>query len=122
VDIAAAYGREVPAVDGGQVVFSGAQGGYGNTVVIEHAGGIRTRYAHLSSMQVEAGQRVGAGTVIGRVGNTGRSTGAHLHFEVLQDGQPVDPAAAATRFASRLKVRGFDADLPLEQPSTSERP
>lgn len=117
VDIRAAYGREVPAAGSGQVVFSGAQGGYGNTVVIEHPGGVRTRYAHLSSIQVEVGARVQAGTVIGRVGSTGRSTGPHLHFEVLQDGHPVDPEIAATRFAEQLKVGGVDADLPLVQPS-----
>jgi murein DD-endopeptidase MepM/ murein hydrolase activator NlpD len=122
VDIAAAYGRQVPAVEAGQVVFAGVQGGYGNTVLIEHPGGIQTRYAHLSSLDVEAGEQVAAGTVIGRVGSSGRSTGAHLHFEVLQAGQPVDPQAAAMRFGERLKVRGRDADLPLEQPSALERP
>jgi murein DD-endopeptidase MepM/ murein hydrolase activator NlpD len=75
VDIAAAYGREVPAAGTGHVVFAGEEGGYGNTVVIEHAGGVRTRYAHLSALQVTAGQQVTEGTVIGRVGTSGRSTG-----------------------------------------------
>jgi murein DD-endopeptidase MepM/ murein hydrolase activator NlpD len=117
VDIAAAYGREVPSAGAGQVVFSGSQGGYGNTVVVEHADGIRTRYAHLSSIQVEAGAIVDAGTVVGRVGSSGRSTGPHLHFEVLQDGQPVNPAVAATRFAGLLKIQGVVADLPSSQPS-----
>lgn len=117
VDIAAAYGREVPSAGPGQVVFSGAQGGYGNTVVVEHANGIRTRYAHLSSVQVEVGTRVDGGTVVGRVGSSGRSTGPHLHFEVLQDGQPVNPAVAATRFAGLLKIQGMVADLPGSQPS-----
>jgi murein DD-endopeptidase MepM/ murein hydrolase activator NlpD len=117
VDIAAAYGREVPSAGAGNVVFSGAQGGYGNTVVVEHQGGIRTRYAHLSSIQVEVGARVDAGTVIGRVGSSGRSTGPHLHFEVLQDGRPVNPAVAATRFAGLLKIGGVVADLPSSQPS-----
>lgn len=119
VDIQAAYGREVPSAGSGEVVFSGAQGGYGNTVVIEHQGGIRTRYAHLSSIQVEAGTRVNAGTVVGRVGSSGRSTGPHLHFEVLQDGRPVNPAVAATRFAGLLKIEGMVADLPISQPSMS---
>jgi murein DD-endopeptidase MepM/ murein hydrolase activator NlpD len=118
VDIAAAYGREVPSAGAGRVVFSGSQGGYGNTVVVQHEGGVRTRYAHLSSIQVEVGARVGAGTVIGRVGSSGRSTGPHLHFEVLQDGQPVNPAVAATRFAGLLKIEGVVADLPISQPST----
>jgi murein DD-endopeptidase MepM/ murein hydrolase activator NlpD len=110
VDIAAAYGREVPAAGTGQVVFAGEQGGYGHTVVIEHAGGIRTRYAHLSSLQVETGQQVSEGTIVGRVGTSGRSTGPHLHFEVLQDGKPVDPARAATRYAGQLKFGGVVAD------------
>jgi murein DD-endopeptidase MepM/ murein hydrolase activator NlpD len=117
VDIAAAYGREVPAAGAGRVVFSGAQGGYGNTVVVEHSDGIRTRYAHLSSIQVDVGARVDAGTVVGRVGSSGRSTGPHLHFEVLQDGQPVNPAVAATRYAGLLKIQGVVADLPVSQPS-----
>lgn len=117
VDIRAAYGREVPSAGSGEVVFSGAQGGYGNTVVVEHQDGIRTRYAHLSSIQVEAGTRVNAGTVVGRVGSSGRSTGPHLHFEVLQDGRPVNPAVAATRFAGLLKIEGMVADLPISQPS-----
>jgi len=110
VDIAAAYGREVPAAGAGQVVFAGEQGAYGSTVIIEHAGGIRTRYAHLSSLQVAAGQPVGEGTVIGRVGTSGRSTGPHLHFEVLQDGKPVDPERAATRYAGQLKFGAVVAD------------
>jgi murein DD-endopeptidase MepM/ murein hydrolase activator NlpD len=117
VDIAAAYGREVPSAGAGEVVFSGSQGGYGNTVVVEHANGIRTRYAHLSSIQVEVGASVDAGTVVGRVGSSGRSTGPHLHFEVLQDGRPVNPAVAATRFAGLLKLQGVVADLPSSQPS-----
>jgi murein DD-endopeptidase MepM/ murein hydrolase activator NlpD len=117
VDIAAAYGREVPAAAAGRVVFAGEQGGYGNTVVVEHEGGIRTRYAHLSTVQVDVGARVDAGTFVGRVGSTGRSTGPHLHFEVLQDGQPVNPAVAATRYAGLLKVQGLAADLPVSQPS-----
>jgi murein DD-endopeptidase MepM/ murein hydrolase activator NlpD len=117
VDIAAAYGREVPSAGAGEVVFSGAQGGYGNTVVVEHANGVRTRYAHLSSIQVEAGAIVDAGTVVGRVGSSGRSTGPHLHFEVLQDGQPVNPAVAVTQFAGLLKLQGVVADLPSSQPS-----
>jgi murein DD-endopeptidase MepM/ murein hydrolase activator NlpD len=117
VDIAATYGREVPSAGAGQVVFSGAQGGYGNTVVVEHQGGIRTRYAHLASVQVDVGSRVEAGTVVGRVGSSGRSTGPHLHFEVLQDGRPLDPAVAATRFAGLLKIEGMVADLPISQPS-----
>ena len=117
VDIGAAYGKAVPAAGNGEVVFAGAQGGYGNTVVIEHAGGVRTRYAHLSEIDVAEGSRVEAGSMIGRVGSSGRSTGPHLHFEVLQDGHPVNPEAAATRYAGLLKFGGVVADSNYSQPS-----
>lgn len=117
IDIQAAYGKEVPAAGAGVVVFSGAQGGYGNTVVIDHQGGVQTRYAHLSSIQVEAGAQVAAGSVIGRVGSSGRSTGPHLHFEVLQNGHPVNPEVAASKFAGVLKFGGVVADLPTSQSS-----
>ena len=111
VDIAAAYGREVPAVSDGRVEFAGEQGGYGLTVVVAHDGGIETRYAHLSSLNVRQGDQVRAGSVVGRVGQTGRSTGPHLHFEVLQHGQPINPETAAVRYASALKSLPGTADL-----------
>jgi murein DD-endopeptidase MepM/ murein hydrolase activator NlpD len=91
VDIAAAYGREVPSAGAGRVVEAGEEGAYGTTVVIEHAGGVRTRYAHLSALGVATGQDVAAGQVVGRVGQTGRATGPHLHFEILEDGRPLNP-------------------------------
>ena len=94
VDIAAAYGREVPAAAEGTVTFSGVQGGYGNLVVVRHEGGAETRYAHLSQLDVREGDAVRAGDVIGRVGQTGRATGPHLHFELREAGRPVDPTAA----------------------------
>jgi murein DD-endopeptidase MepM/ murein hydrolase activator NlpD len=111
IDIAAAYGREVPAVSDGRVEFAGEQGGYGLTVVVSHAGGIVTRYAHLSSLNVRQGDQVRAGSELGRVGSTGRSTGTHLHFEVLQNGQPVNPEMSAARYASTLKNLAGTADL-----------
>ncbi len=70
VDLQAAYGREVPTAAAGRVVFAGEQGAYGQTVVVEHAGGLRTRYAHLSSITVEAGQELAKGQVLGRVGQS----------------------------------------------------
>ncbi|MGE0444994.1 MAG: peptidoglycan DD-metalloendopeptidase family protein [Vicinamibacterales bacterium] len=92
VDLRAAYGEQVDAASAGRVVFSGDQGGYGTTVVLEHADGTRTRYAHLSAAAVAAGDQVQAGQPIGRAGSSGRATGAHLHFEVLlADGRPVAP-------------------------------
>jgi murein DD-endopeptidase MepM/ murein hydrolase activator NlpD len=92
VDIAVAYGTEVRAAAQGRVTFSGAQNGYGNTVVIDHGGGRQTRYAHLADAAVLEGQLVNEGQVLGRSGSSGRTTGPHLHFEVLLNGKPVDPA------------------------------
>jgi murein DD-endopeptidase MepM/ murein hydrolase activator NlpD len=98
VDVRAAYGQQIPAVANGKVISAGPAGGYGLSVVIEHGSGIRTRYAHLSEVTVKAGDAVERGQDIGRVGQSGRSTGPHLHFEVLAGGQPVDPVQAAARF------------------------
>ncbi|MGE3178974.1 MAG: peptidoglycan DD-metalloendopeptidase family protein [Vicinamibacterales bacterium] len=91
-DIRMAYGAEVASVAPGRVSFAGDQSGYGLTVVIDHANGLQTRYAHLSSVGVEAGEAVRAGQVVARSGNSGRSTGAHLHIELLREGRPVDPS------------------------------
>jgi murein DD-endopeptidase MepM/ murein hydrolase activator NlpD len=92
IDIAVAYGTEVRAAAHGRVTFSGVQSGYGNTVVIDHGGGRQTRYAHLADAAVVKGQLVNEGQVLGRSGSSGRTTGPHLHFEVLLNGKPVDPA------------------------------
>jgi murein DD-endopeptidase MepM/ murein hydrolase activator NlpD len=94
VDLAVAYGRDVKAAADGVVSFAGIQNGYGNTVVIDHQDGRQTRYAHLSQELVRAGDAVTEGQVLGKSGNSGRSTGPHLHFEVLVNGTPVDPVAA----------------------------
>jgi murein DD-endopeptidase MepM/ murein hydrolase activator NlpD len=94
VDIAVAYGQDVRAAAAGVVAFAGVQSGYGNTVVVDHDGGRQTRYAHLSQELVRAGDVVSEGQVLGKTGNSGRTTGPHLHFEMLKDGRPVDPAAA----------------------------
>jgi murein DD-endopeptidase MepM/ murein hydrolase activator NlpD len=94
VDIAVAYGHDVKAAAEGTVAFAGVQNGYGQTVVIDHADGRQTRYAHLSEPLVHAGDVVSEGQIVGKSGNSGRSTGPHLHFEVLVDGHPVDPTSA----------------------------
>jgi len=94
VDIAVAYGRDVKAAADGVVSFAGVQSGYGNTVVIDHQDGRQTRYAHLSQELVRAGDAVMEGQVLGKSGNSGRSTGPHLHFEMLVNGRPVDPVGA----------------------------
>ena len=95
VDIAVAYGQDVKAAASGTVAFAGVQNGYGNTVVIDHQGGRQTRYAHLSQEFVRAGDSVTEGQVLGKSGNSGRSTGPHLHFEMLVNGRPVDPTMVA---------------------------
>ena len=76
----------------GTVILAGPFGGYGNCVVVDHGGGVTTLYAHQTSVAVSYGDRVSAGDVVGYVGSTGLSTGAHLHFEVRLGGNPVDPS------------------------------
>ncbi|HKX18523.1 MAG TPA: peptidoglycan DD-metalloendopeptidase family protein [bacterium] len=93
IDIAASMGAPVEAAANGTVLYVGWMTGYGNVVVLDDGNGVSTVYAHLSSYLVHVGQSVTRGEVIARVGSTGWSTGPHLHFEVRQDGQPVDPLA-----------------------------
>ncbi|MBN1203668.1 MAG: M23 family metallopeptidase [Myxococcaceae bacterium] len=91
LDIAAPHGKEVYAPSDGTVLFAGLEGGYGNVIVIDHGYGIKTRYGHLSKMLVKAGDKVKRGARIAAVGNTGRSTGPHLHYEVRVNGIPQNP-------------------------------
>jgi murein DD-endopeptidase MepM/ murein hydrolase activator NlpD len=91
IDIAAPYGTPIHAAAAGTVVLAGWTGGYGNYTCIDHGGGLATCYGHQSSYAVSTGAVVGQGQVIGYVGNTGHSFGAHLHFEVRINGNPVDP-------------------------------
>ena len=103
VDLLDDYGEPVRAAAGGTVAAAGPSGGYGNMVEVDHGSGFSTRYGHLSQIEVAPGQRVAPGAVLGRVGSTGRSTGAHLHYEVRADGEAVDPARflrAATTLAA----------------------
>ena len=90
-DIDAAPGDPVVAGASGKVAFAGWQNGYGQVVVIDHGGGLTTRYGHLSRIEVANGQAVERAQFIGRVGSTGRSTGPHLHYEVRINDQPVNP-------------------------------
>jgi len=92
LDIAAPYGTEVVAAADGVVTFTGYKSGYGRTVTISHGYGYETSYCHNSSLLVKTGQQVKKGQAIAKVGSSGRSTGPHLHYMVILNGQPKDPA------------------------------
>lgn len=98
VDYPAPTGTPILASAGGRVIFAGYRPYYGRTVEIDHGGGLVTRYAHASRVQVKVGQVVMPGDQIALVGSTGRSTGPHLHFEIMRDGRFVDPKAYLAQF------------------------
>ena len=91
LDIAAPGGAQVVASRAGRVTFAGTRGGYGKLVILSHAGDMETRYGHLSSIKVQQGHFVRPGQALGTVGDTGRSAGNHLHFEIRESGRVVDP-------------------------------
>lgn len=91
IDIAVNTGTPIRAAARGRVSFAGWNGGYGNLVIIDHGNNIETRYAHLSRINVKVGQYVDRGALIAYSGNTGNSTGPHLHFEIRHKGQSVNP-------------------------------
>jgi murein DD-endopeptidase MepM/ murein hydrolase activator NlpD len=93
IDIYNSYGADVFSVFKGTVSYAGWMSGYGNLIEVKHKNGLSTRYAHLSAIQVKVGQAVDPGEVIGNVGNTGRVTCTHLHFEVRMNGVSVPPLA-----------------------------
>jgi murein DD-endopeptidase MepM/ murein hydrolase activator NlpD len=107
IDYAAPTGTPVRAVADGRVAFAGRRGGYGKLVVLRHADGMKTYYAHLSRIAsgVRRGARIEQKAVIGRVGTTGRSTGPHLHFAMRSGGRFVDPAKVRGRRAAPLPAR-----------------
>ncbi len=92
IDIAARMGSPIYAMADGIVTYAGLNGGYGNMVQINHGNGLSTRYGHASKILVKVGDRVHKGQEIAEVGSTGRSTGPHVHFEVLKDGHEIDPS------------------------------
>jgi murein DD-endopeptidase MepM/ murein hydrolase activator NlpD len=94
VDLAAPTGSPVVTPADGIVSFANWRGGYGLLVTVEHGGGLQTRFGHLSRVMVAPGQRVTRGQLLGLVGSTGRSTGAHLHYEMRRNGLAIDPLAA----------------------------
>ncbi len=91
LDLVAPAGTPIYATADGRVLRAGPAGGYGNMVEIQHADGLVTRYGHMQSIAVEAGQEVTAATVIGQLGSTGVSTGPHLHYEIRRAEEAIDP-------------------------------
>jgi murein DD-endopeptidase MepM/ murein hydrolase activator NlpD len=91
MDIATPHGQVIYTPSDGSVVFLGTEGGYGKVLVIDHGYGVKTRYGHLSEIHVRLGDRVRRGEKVASVGNTGRSTGPHLHYEVRVNGIPENP-------------------------------
>lgn len=91
LDIATNHGTAIEATADGLVIFAGPHGGYGNIVVIDHGYGVTTRYGHMSKIEVQVGQHVTRGKMIGAVGSTGRSTAPHCHYEVRLHDRPVNP-------------------------------
>lgn len=91
IDIATDFNSPVVASANGEILFAGYKGSYGRTVLIRHNNGIETLYAHLSRIEVKAGEKVNRGKRIGLLGSSGKSTGPHLHYEVRHNGQPINP-------------------------------
>jgi len=103
VDMAAPIGTTVVAAGDGIILHSGFEGGYGYTVVIQHQGTLITRYAHLSQTILKKGDKVKRGQLIAFSGNTGQSTGAHLHFEIRQNDVSLDPESFLSEFKETMK-------------------
>lgn len=91
VDIATESGSDIVAVKSGEVIFSGYEGAYGNLVIIQHEGSIKTCYGQCSNLNVNVGDKVNQGDIIAQVGSTGNSTGPHLHFEIRINDEFVNP-------------------------------
>ncbi|SMP29367.1 M23 family metallopeptidase [Chryseobacterium profundimaris] len=91
IDIAVPFGSDVVATAAGTVIFSGQKGGYGNCVIVSHGNGLATLYGHLSQLVAKVNDKIKVGQVIAKSGNSGRSTGPHLHYEVHKNNSPVNP-------------------------------
>lgn len=105
LDLAAPEGMKVVPALPGTVISAGYENGYGNTVLVQHSGGLQTRYGHLGAICVSVGDTLASDNVLGTVGSTGRSTGVHLHFEVIRDGMPVNPSASLSLHSAVSDVR-----------------
>ena len=106
LDFKARHGTPIVAVTDGRVIGAGRMGGCGNAVRLRHAGGLDTRYCHMSRMAVRTGQAIKRGQVIGYVGSTGLSTGPHLHYEMYRGGRAIDPAGV--RYVTRALLEGAE--------------
>lgn len=91
IDLRGEVGEPIKSTADGKVEFAGVKGGYGNCVIIRHANNFKTLYGHLSEIDVKEGQKINSGDVIGKLGNTGRSTGPHLHYEIHKNNQRINP-------------------------------
>ncbi|MCT2536962.1 peptidoglycan DD-metalloendopeptidase family protein [Aquibacillus koreensis] len=103
IDLAGPYRTEIYAAGDGQVTLANRDGGYGNSVKIKHGTGLETRYGHMAEIVVEKGDQVKKGEIIGYMGSTGRSTGVHLHYEIIENGEPIDPFPYMTFMERVLK-------------------
>ena len=103
LDIAGDRGEPVRTTAAGRVSYAGYQGAYGNLVIVDHGFGLQSKYGHLSSYTVRDGQHVKRGDIIGRLGSTGRSTGNHLHYEVLANGRLLNPLQLLTQQKPRAQ-------------------
>lgn len=112
LDFKGPYGAPIYAAAAGTVSFVGGKQGYGHTVEIDHGNGLMTRYAHMSAFRAQVGQRVAAGDVIGAIGNSGRSTGPHLHFEVRIHDNAVNPRPFLERAAHVFEESSGSAAQP----------
>ncbi|HUS68151.1 MAG TPA: M23 family metallopeptidase [Kofleriaceae bacterium] len=119
VDLTAARGTPVLAAGPGTVVRARRSGGYGRAVYIDHGDGVQTRYAHLQEIDVEEGTFIPAGTLVGKVGSSGRATGPHLHFELRVNGVAVEPVELFDLLgisqAERDEVHTRDRETPRER-------
>jgi len=122
IDIAAAPGRRVKAAGVGVVSYAGRGGGYGNLVEVRHPDGHVTRYAHMTQVLVSAGDQVEAGDPVGTVGNTGRSTGPHLHFEFRKDRKTEDPAVIGVVFGEPVDASAQQKTAVLRAPGVPGSP
>ena len=118
IDISVPVGTPVHATRGGHIVFAGTHSGHGATVIVEHGNGDRTLYGHNSAITVRLGERVEAGSTIALSGNSGRSTGPHVHFEALRSGRAYVEIAQAEEIA--VPERTADRDLRRQQEQRME--